>query len=752
MANVNYEYSTNRLTKDQIGDAVDYMMGKAQDQRRSFERRWYDNNFFDDGHHFRYLSRSQNKIVDLSEYSTLWSPMRAIPKASRQVRGVSNLLSSRKYLPIVYPEKVTSSQFPPLKQYDPATGQTISQPNPEYPKALEEAKRIAGSSGHWLEEEFKKQELTEKIALMIILAAKHGVSYLQVWPDAIDEEIKTQVYDAFDIYLMGSLQEVEDSPFVIKTKQRFISEIKADERFDPEQLLKINPDNRHASSDIKEAYAKARFGGIGSADQAATLIEKEAFIKEYLDDENMPRVRMSKNGEQILKGKKKGDPVIRHTFVGGNVTLKDEYVNLPGYPIVDFRFEPGPIYQVPLIERFIPANKSLDLVVSRVERFTHTMVAGSWSIKAGESAEPNNTAGGQIFNYNTTPPIQNPIATIPAFVFQFMGLLQSLIEEQGVTTSALGKLPPGVKANAAIESLKESEFANLAISDERLKGTVRRIAEKMFDHADNYFIRPKTIYYLEKGEPQYFDIIGNTALEKRKELKIDEEPLNAIPIKKDYRVDIEVEAGLGYTREGQKQAAKELGDYLIQMSQLGLVSPEVVKEYFGRLLEIYKFGASKEIMEAMDTAGQTEKLSEDQITKIKVAVLEALKDAGEIGEKASDNRILENKVGLMEALEESGLADHMGGEQPTNEKEQAEIEAIKQDMRIKEAEHELKLAQETQKMEVQQAQVELDMEIKKAESDSNIEIKKETSEHAMDIKEKSLEIEKNKPELTKPKN
>src|SRR3990167_8427164 len=155
-----------------------------------------------------------------------------------------------------------------------------------------------------------------------------------------------------------------------------------------EQVMQNHPDNRHASSDIKEAYERARHGDRAGVDQAATVLEKEAFIKEYLNDNNTPRIRLQKDGGEILKRKKKGDPIIRQTFVAGNITLSDKYLNLPGYPIVDLRFEPGPLYQVPLIERFIPQNKSLDLVVSRVERYLHTMVTGSWSVKSGEPTEP----------------------------------------------------------------------------------------------------------------------------------------------------------------------------------------------------------------------------------------------------------------------------------------------------------------------------------------------------------------------------
>jgi len=256
-----------------------------------------------------------------------------------------------------------------------------------------------------------------------------------------------------------------------------------------------------------------------------------------------------------------------------------------------------------------------------------------------------------------------------------MELLQSLIEEQGVTTSALGKLPRGVKANAAIETLKESEFANLSISMERVKGTVKRIAEKMLDYADDYFVKPQTVYYLEKGEPQYFDIIGASALQKRKELKLDEgSPLDAIPIKRDYRVDIEVETGLGYTREAQRTAAKELGDYLVQLSQIGLVSPEVIKTYFGRLLEIYQFGSASEIMEAMDEYGAEGQMTDQQMERIKVAVAQVMSDMVKGGILPTpEQRIEEGKVSTLEALKDARGAE---GEAAANAEAKAPSESI----------------------------------------------------------------------------
>lgn len=627
MADKLREYSTAKLKTDQIGQATDDLMKQSQYARRNFERRWYDNNFFDDGYHFRYLSRTQNKIVDIAEKSNLYNPLRAVPKASRQIRGIANLLTSQNPTPIIYPEKVEKANYPDEQQQDPQTGQIVNVPNPEYQQALEIAKQTAKKAGHWVQEEMKNQEMLEKLALMTILTAKHGISYLQVWPDYINEVIKTQVYDAFDIYLNGEILELEDCPFIIKTCKKTVAEIKANELFDQEQVQKLSPDNRHASSDIKEAYMAARFGRGSNSDAVVSVIEKECFLKEYLNSDNMPRIRAQDDGEAILRNKKEGDVVIRQVFSVGNIWLRDKYTNLPEYPFVDFRLEPGPLYQVPLIERFIPQNKSYDMILSRLERILHTTQTGILIHQDGLKPTITNEAGAQMVGYTGVPPTWQSPAQVPAWVFNVLGIMQSNMEEQGVTTTTLGKLPTGVRANAAIESLKESEFANLTIATRRFRNTVKRIAEKFLDLADEYFITPQTVDLLEKGEPQYFDVIGNQAYEQRKALKINTEGL--VPLKKGYHVDIEVENQLGYTQEGKKAAAKDLAEFMIQMAQLKMLPPEAVAAFVGEMLKTYEFGPTQELMEKVDAfiAQGGAGMDDQQIDKMKLAVLEVLKDA-----------------------------------------------------------------------------------------------------------------------------
>ena len=646
MAFKNTFESTASVDTVDMGQAIEDMKATAKARRRVFERRWYDNNFFDDGFHFRYYTRSSNKVVDLSERSTIYTPQRSIPKASRQIRGISNLLMSQDPTPTVYPDPIARKSFPNDEMYQ---------------RALELTKRIAQMRGKWLVNEWGKDDgsgetILDKVALMTLLSMKHGVSYMEVWPDEQEEEIKTQVFDAFDIYILGNLTSIYDAPFIVKSIPMLISQIKSNPLFDPDQLENITPDNRKASSEIKEAYMQARYGRDTTSDQSATLILNEAFTKEFVGDSNRDRILAQSDGERILKNHKEGSPIIRQTFEVAGIWLYDHYTNLSEYPFVDYRLESGPIYQVPLIERFMPSNKSLDSVVSRVERYTHTMVTGAWIKRRGEQFKLNNIAGGQVVEYDAVPPTQAQISPIPPFVFQFIELLQSFIEEQGVSTTTLGKLPAGIQANAAIESLKESEYANLIIPTRRLNSMMKRLARKFLEIADEHFVSPHEVSIKEKGEITNFQVIGARAARERKRLKI-ETPFDVITLSKDTKVDIEIEEGMAYTKEGQKATMQQVMDSMIKLIQVQAIPVQAIQVVAKKYLETYQFGATEEFMDAIDEAlKNTPNISDEQMAMVKLALLQVLQDVGEVGAQGDQKNIMRTKIGTLEAMKESGLA------------------------------------------------------------------------------------------------
>lgn len=634
MAKISKVIETHR-----IASYIDEMQKLASSERMKFSRKWYDNNFFDDGYHFRFVSKQTGRIVDLSGKDSMQMPRRVIPKASRQIRGMANLVLSQDFVPIVKPKKVSRFQFEQGPQ-----GQMAYEA--ELQRVKKEAKRI----GQWIEDEWARQDLKDKLVQATILCLKHGISYLQIWPDAVKEEVRTNVYDAFDIFVSANYDSIYDSPFIIKAIPRTIREIQANENFDPDQVLQLSPDNKYASDEIKEAYLSTKYGKMGQGGEGvATIILKEAFIKETLGKENLAEIRKQDNAEEILKDRSEGDTVIRQVFTAGGVWLKDEYIDLPDYPFIDLRWEPGPIYQTAPIERFISQNKALDTITARLETFLHTMNVGVWLKRKGEEFKISNVAGGLVAEYANVPPQQMPITSLPPAIFQFIEMLNGYIEEQGVSTSALGKLPSGVKAWRAIESLKQSEYSNLYTPLNQIKKCVQRVSEKMLDIAANYFVTPQTVSRMDRGEPDYFDIIGERGVMARKKIK-EKIRDDMTTISKDYEVTIDVQSGLGFTDDGKKGRMMEIMDYMVQMSQAGLVDPAVLKESMKRMLEVYQFGPTETMMEALDQP--TPRMDETQLQQMKVAMAETLKDVGYQPPPSEEERIMQTKVGLAEAVKD----------------------------------------------------------------------------------------------------
>lgn len=645
-------FDTSKVATPMIAERVNSMIKASDNQRSNFERKWYDNNLFDDGYHFRYVERTTNRIVDLNSSRRFGGPIRAIPKASKQIRGIANLLLSSNPFPVVYPEKISR----------------VNYQNPqEYEQARKQGEFTARRIGHWIQEEWKDQDLLYKLAEMIILAEKHGISYLQVWPDAVEEKIKTRVYDAFDIRLDGSVKDLQDSPYIVKSTAKNVGELMANENFDQEQLLKVQPDNRKSNSRVKDAYMAGRFGKENNSENASTVILNEAYIKEYLNSDNRARIRKQDNAERILEGKKNGDPIMRHVFTTNNgVWLLDEYLPMKKYPFVAFMMEPGYLYKTALIERFIPTNKSYDQIMSRIEKYIGVMVHGSYSKRKGESFKLTNQTG-QVYEYENTPPIQNQIASIPAFVFQALQIHDNNMKEQGVAATTTNDLPSGVKSGVAIEAIKESEYSSLIVASRMLEKTVKEITEAFIELAHDYFITPQTVFLLEQGEPQYFDVIGQRGVEIREKARI-AVPEDVIPIKREYKVDIEIENGLGFTREGQIARGQQLANYMLQLAEVGVMPKQAMIIFVRRLLEIFKFGGVAELMESLEDAQSN--MTDEDMKKMKLALMQVLSDvkkASEQGEPSPQQqqrqRVDEAKLGAMQAMSDVNRVSTQGGGQ-----------------------------------------------------------------------------------------
>ena len=93
---------------------------------------------------------------------------------------------------------------------------------------------------------------------MILLAMKMSISYLQITSDPKTQKIITEVFDAFDVVHDGDKRELKDLSIITKIKATDFNEVKNNPIFDPEMTAKLTPDNRYATSEIKEAYMTAK--------------------------------------------------------------------------------------------------------------------------------------------------------------------------------------------------------------------------------------------------------------------------------------------------------------------------------------------------------------------------------------------------------------------------------------------------------------------------------------------------------------
>jgi hypothetical protein len=293
------------------------------------------------------------------------------------------------------------------------------------------------------------------------------------------------------------------------------------------------------------------------------------------------------------------------------------------------------------------------------------MAVGVWLKRRGENFKVNNIAGGQEVEYESVPPQQMQTTQLGSYVFNFIDQLNSIIEEQGASTSSLGQLPPGVKSGVAIESMKATEYANLKIATDMLKDTVKRIGEMMIDIAATHFIEPQTVYHTEDGNPAYFDIIGEKGIDAYKKINkknMGEMP-DAVPIKKDYKVDVEVESGLGYTTEGKRNTMMQIIEYMRGLAQEGYLTKDAVTIVIKKFLEVFQFGNTQEFMEAME--GGTPPITDGQIEEMKIAFLEVINDLKKqqqpqppqpsVGPEAPvqsgvDEDVLKMKTGMMETM------------------------------------------------------------------------------------------------------
>ena len=650
----------NAITKSpgtrEVGAWVEGSVFQAIMRRRSWERRWYNNNWFDDGLHFRVMSKKTGQIIDHVQRQSGFIE-RAIPRASKQIRGIGALLLTPDYYPVVYPKRVIEDDF-----RNKVTGQVDQQ---AYQKEQQQAEETAKKQGIFLQTTWEDElQLDLKLSDMILLSLKNGISYLQVYTDPRTKRVTANVRDAFDVIHYGDRRELDDLPFVTVTEPMDFNEVITNPMFDEERRAEISPDNLYATSEIKEAYMRARMGSKLNAQGLNTVIVKETYMKEYLSDSNWDLAKKLGEETGAMEGKSKGDMIMRHCFTVGGVTLKDEYIDYDNYPFAELRMESGYLYQVPVMERFIPLNKSQDIVTTRIEKWINTMVTGIYRVRKGENLIINNLPGGQKVEYEGTPPDQMQITSVGTTPFQFMEMTDKYIEEQGISSNNVSQLPNNI-ANNTIENIQQQEYTNLRFATARLKACVTRIGELCMERADKEYIKPVEVSYKEDNKVNYFSVIGTRG--KKAHDKVSKHlPNDIITLNRKAKIRVEADQGFGLTQDGRRQAMNDLMKTMTQLYQEGFLAPQAMSMLVKRYVEEYGYGSTEEFMDAVEQGVTQGQMSQTQINQMKIALLQVLKDTKTAGTDHEKALVESTKVGTLQTMKDVGLLDSLNNQGKTN--------------------------------------------------------------------------------------
>ena len=503
--------------------------------RQKYEHRWYLIDNFYEGKHFLKPLRTTGELTRVVFPRGIYP--RPIPRAKKMIDSIVNLVLFNKPRWSVYPIGITPEE----------------RKNEEL---LNRRYEIAKQLNNFFQDAWEYLKIKNKARELCALAAKYNVGYVEVGVDE-NGNLFIDTYDPYDIYHEVGIRDLKETSFLIKVVKKTLSHVKNAKDwegkyiYDPEQTKFLKPDYRYSLSEYKHIRMTEKFTTVPEIkdEDLSYVLLKECWLRE-------------KDHWRLV------------TECQGRI-LRDEIVDYMDLPFVVFKWQEGPIYQTSIFEDLIPLNKALDILVALGESYTRTMTVGKYLKHKMDKVERITNEHGEFVEYEgARPPEQMPLQSIPGSYFALLNTIMQLMEERGAAVISFGKVPRGVKAWRAIETLRSAEITNLQSTIYLFEKALEEIAEKILDIGYHTFLEPFTMYHFEVGSVTPYTVVSE---------KVAYSYPGSIPISTKYKVKVEIESGLAYTEEGKREILKEL--YMLK-----IIPPELV-------LESFKLGPVQEILE-----------------------------------------------------------------------------------------------------------------------------------------------------------
>lgn len=538
--------SMDDTEKDTLAKWIDDKAQVYTDARFKYERNWYLADNFWDGNHFVWWRESTGTIDRVKPPKG--TMLRMVPKLKKQFEAMANLIVANDPRWVAYPD--------------------VDDEDVQDENAMKQAIEFAIKRRKWLENVWDVENMKGKIIDLVIAALKFPHACIEVYTDPETRKQKVAVWEPFDTLWKPDVDCIDDSPIFIKTVQRKEEDIRNNTDYTIPKDMEFVLEERFASSDMKEMRLMEKFGNFGVVSKEGTGLLRECYIKDF--DENKK-------------------PIMRLVSVFGGKVIRNTIVPYKRYPFAPLKLQSGPFYQQSYLESLIATNKSIDLIVSNIETFFHTMTRGKYLKHKNSTVTRVTNENGDFIEYDVDKPEQLQLANIPNYVFGHLQNLEKWIEERTVSAATTGKVPRGIRAYKAIEAMKQADFANVGTPVTFLEECIERVAELILEQADVYINEPQQVQRLNEENPDYFRVVGQTSYSE-------DMGKDVVPLSANTRIDVKIESGLSYTEEGKRQT-------MLELYQLGLVpAEEVLKSFrFSNVGQILNKAIAEKQMSMIDT-------------------------------------------------------------------------------------------------------------------------------------------------------
>lgn len=499
--------------------------------REAYEPMFYLSRKAYEGKHFVYWNKQEQRLAEIPVKKSVFNQL---PETAKQVDSFENFFLSNEFTFTVVPKLLSDEE------------------------ATNDAMMLSLLAADY----FKRLKENPIFADYIHNALLDNVSFLEVTPNDQKNDVAIRNFDGFDILFNPLIKDWGAQRLVAKVVKRRISDLQSSSLYKlPTKYNGAGGANFLSWKDIYEAEKYGSFAQLGPDE----VIIFECFLL---------------------------DPVegltIRTIDGSGEVLRNDRYPNVKRVPIVPFRIYSGEWYQPSFAYRLIPLNRSMDLMISRMEDLMLRLAKGGWIVQGEESLNGGlDEEIGQIIRYDTNKPDQIEMPQIPNFLMQLFTTMLGMSERYGFSSLFSGNIPngaSGLRTTGMLEQITGLTRGNNSAPINNLKSAVRQVLELTFSFLYEMWDTPRDVLETD---------ITSTASPKFVSAKFKGiYSGDAIGIPTEFkRFDVEEDDGLGFTLTQKKETALALFKILDPATQKPIISVETVRK-------IFKLGSSAYIMQA----------------------------------------------------------------------------------------------------------------------------------------------------------